>query len=456
MVKRVIVFVLLNYLLFFNNCFSQSGWTLLQTGLTDNFTSVHFYSQMYGMAVSSSGKIIKTTNGGLNWTQLNPGISMNFGDIRIISSTNAVAAGRQVSNNYLKILRTTNSGVSWDSVYSIYNYDTNNNFHNLKFFADTSNFGYVSVSKNNSGSGNYLKTVNGGLNWSTVNQHYMIFWNILDLGMISPIVYFCFSYNIFTYQPPPVLYNEQVEWDKTTNDGSTWVSQYSSSYNTQSVNYYVNFQANFYDENTGYITYFNTVSSVYHEVIGRTTNSGQSFSEILIPMNTVSSVFLNSASNIFLTGVSTASTPVVAKSTNSGNNWGLTSFPNTVNKIYFLNPNTGWIACNNGQLYKTTDGGIVIVNNITSEAPDNYSLSQNYPNPFNPITKVKFSMLNAGNVKLIVFDVMGREVQTLVNEKLQPGSYETTFNGTALTSGVYFYKLITDGFTETKRMLMIK
>jgi len=411
---------------------------------------------MYGMAVTSSGKIIKTTNGGMNWAQLNPGILMNFGDIRIISPTNAIAAGRQISNNYLKILRTTNAGVSWDSVYSNYYYDTTANFHNMKFLADTSNFGFVSISKNNSGSGNYLKTVNGGLNWSTVNQHYMIFWNILDLGMISPIVYFCFSYNIYTYQPPPILYNEQVEWEKTTNDGSTWISQYSSSYNTQSVNYYVNFQANFYDENTGYITYFNTVSSVYHEVIGLTTNSGQSFSEILIPMNTVSSVFLNSASNIFLTGVSTASTPVVAKSTNSGNNWGVTSFPNTVNKIYFLNPNTGWIACNNGQLYKTIDGGVLIAKNISSEVPDKYSLFQNYPNPFNPTTKIRFAVPESVHAKVIIYDVMGREVQTLVNERLQPGTYETTFDGSTLNSGVYFYKLIGGSFSETKRMLLIK
>jgi hypothetical protein len=65
-------------------------------------------------------------------------------------------------------------------------------------------------------------------------------------------------------------------------------------------------------------------------------------------------------------------------------------------------------------------------------------------------------MSNAGNAKLVVFDVMGREVQTLVNEALKPGTYEVSFDGSMLNSGVYFYKLITDGFTETKKMLMIK
>jgi hypothetical protein len=91
-----------------------------------------------------------------------------------------------------------------------------------------------------------------------------------------------------------------------------------------------------------------------------------------------------------------------------------------------------------------------------NQTPAKYELFQNYPNPFNPITNFKFSIINAGNVKLIVYDVMGREVQTLVNERLQAGTYETKFDGSMLNSGVYFYKLITEGFTETKRMLLIK
>ena len=69
---------------------------------------------------------------------------------------------------------------------------------------------------------------------------------------------------------------------------------------------------------------------------------------------------------------------------------------------------------------------------------------------------VQFSMCNAGNVKLVVYDIQGREVQTLVNERLQPGTYEARFDGSSLNSGVYFYKLTTDGFTETKRMILIK
>ena len=76
----------------------------------------------------------------------------------------------------------------------------------------------------------------------------------------------------------------------------------------------------------------------------------------------------------------------------------------------------------------TDQVGIGIIN-ISDEIPEKYILEQNYPNPFNPITNVKFSIVNSGDVKLVVYDVMGREVQTLVNERLQPGTYETSFDG---------------------------
>ncbi len=93
---------------------------------------------------------------------------------------------------------------------------------------------------------------------------------------------------------------------------------------------------------------------------------------------------------------------------------------------------------------------------ISSGIPSTFSLSQNYPNPFNPSTNIKFNVSKLSNVKIVVYDVMGREVQTLVNEKLQPGTYESSFDGSTLTSGVYFYKLSTEGFSETKKMMILK
>ena len=98
------------------------------------------------------------------------------------------------------------------------------------------------------------------------------------------------------------------------------------------------------------------------------------------------------------------------------------------------------------------------------ESPATFELSQNYPNPFNPITHFGFRIADFGFVSLKVYDVLGREVRTLVNENLQAGSYERTFDATGLASGVYFYRLkagdpsASSGrrFVETKKLILVR
>ena len=99
---------------------------------------------------------------------------------------------------------------------------------------------------------------------------------------------------------------------------------------------------------------------------------------------------------------------------------------------------------------------LIGITTISNNVPEKFNLKQNYPNPFNPSTKIQYEIPKIGFVKLVVFDALGREVETLVNEKQAAGTYEATFNASKYSSGIYFYKLTTDRFTETKRMLMIK
>lgn len=91
-----------------------------------------------------------------------------------------------------------------------------------------------------------------------------------------------------------------------------------------------------------------------------------------------------------------------------------------------------------------------------SELPTGYSLDQNYPNPFNPSTRIQFSINNTESVSLKVFDVLGNEVATLVNEELTPGIYQYDFDASNLSSGVYYYKLQAGSFTETKKMILVR
>jgi hypothetical protein len=141
----------------------------------------------------------------------------------------------------------------------------------------------------------------------------------------------------------------------------------------------------------------------------------------------------------------------------------------STNESYILN---GCII--GGKVYGDTSIPVGI-HQIT-ETPFQYSLSQNYPNPFNPVTRIKFSLPNPSkggtwkNVSLVIYDVLGREVETLIpppgggQEGLKPGSYEVTWDGSRYASGVYFYRLMTDdpstssgqGYVETKKMVLIK
>ncbi len=93
----------------------------------------------------------------------------------------------------------------------------------------------------------------------------------------------------------------------------------------------------------------------------------------------------------------------------------------------------------------------------TNEIPKEFKLSQNYPNPFNPSTNIKFSVPKESNVQLRIYDISGREILTLVNEKLKAGNYSLKWNASSYSSGVYFYRITTDaGFTETRKMILVK
>jgi hypothetical protein len=103
-------------------------------------------------------------------------------------------------------------------------------------------------------------------------------------------------------------------------------------------------------------------------------------------------------------------------------------------------------------------GGVIldVKGSTVSGTPMVYTLDQNYPNPFNPSTTIKFELPRASHVSLTVFDVLGREVSELVNERKEAGVYEVKFDGSNLASGVYFYRLQAGDFVQSKRLLLLK
>jgi hypothetical protein len=156
-------------------------------------------------------------------------------------------------------------------------------------------------------------------------------------------------------------------------------------------------------------------------------------------------------------GSSTDGKGYIYRTTNGGNSWvqeWITPIVGTdLQDLSNQNNMTLWCVGNNGQITKyDVPTGI----SKNTEVVKDFNLSQNYPNPFNPTTNIKYQITNNKLVTLKIFDILGKEVETLVNEKQNAGTYEVTFNASQYSSGIYFYKLTTDNFSDTKKMLMIK
>ncbi len=232
------------------------------------------------------------------------------------------------------------------------------------------------------------------------------------------------------------------------------------------------------------------------------TNQGQNWSQTALGGQTIKCMAKNGdnlfAGTIWGTGIYC--------STNRGISWNLTSMHNrdvdamisygsyiiaaTLNDIesltgIYMSSNNGisWIKKNEGyyenytmfsfyisnnilyggldRVWKRSLSELIGVEKIQAKVTDKFQLNQNYPNPFNPTTKIKFDIISGINgqksaIKLVIYDVLGREIAMLVNEKMSSGSYEATWDGTNYPSGVYFYKLTAGTFEQTKKMVLIK
>jgi hypothetical protein len=183
-------------------------------------------------------------------------------------------------------------------------------------------------------------------------------------------------------------------------------------------------------------------------------------------------------------------------STNNGTNWTQTSlniqfvpslaasgnniFAGTGNGVYVSNDNgANWTQRNEGlgnivvhvfciinnYIFAGTDGNSVYrrplseligIQPISNVVPNQFSLSQNYPNPFNPTTKIQFALPKSSFAKIVVYDALGRDMETLVNEQLNTGTYEAEWNASNYPSGVYYYKLTAGDYMETKKMMLLK
>lgn len=395
--------------------FSRSGesqWTRLNTGVQIQLRSVFFLNEHTGWACGF-GKVIKTTDAGISWTQIQ------------LSGSHKAIAFKDENTGFVcgeagKIFKSVNGGVSWQALQPGVSVTLNS----ISIAPD----GALIVPGNNT---LLLRSTDNGSTWA----------DILDI----PALLDFFAVKTISSSDFIVTGNESTIL-RTRDTGQTWESISTGMPNPL-------FAVDFAGQSTGWVT-------GCCGMFMKTTNAGISWSvdDYLTPGFTIYSMKFFGASKGFLAGEA----GYILRTTNAGANWdslnsgtGLDLF-----SMHFINENTGYVSGHDGVVLKTTNGGgagtpIGISRN--TESTGSYELFQNYPNPFNPRTAIRFELGKRSETELRVYDVKGMLVSEEKFGVLPPGTHSFLLDGTDLPSGVYFSQLVTDN-TEirTIKMLLLK
>jgi len=387
-------------------------WTDMSRRIySGTLNGVSFGNNNVGFITGTSGFVGKTTNQGQTYTTQVSGVTTELDNVKAVDANTAFIAGYAGV-----ILRTTNGGANWVSLAS----GTTADLLGIDFLNAQTGFigGETSV---------VLKTTNGGNNWTALTPPEADFltWNMDFLNENTG--YLCGSLNGKVY--------------KTTNSGQTWSLQLNDG---SMIGMYA---ISFVNDQTGFCA--GGSGKTY-----RTTNGGTNWIAGPTLGASIWGMDFANAQN----GIAVGGSGYTYMTTDGGVTWNAPpriTF-NQLNAVHFNDDgNYAWTVGNLGLLLQY-DNPLVNVTQTGTVVPEKFMLGQNYPNPFNPSTVINYNLPKAGYVSLKVYDMMGREAANLVNENQIAGSYSVSFNASKLSSGVYYYKIETEGFTETKKMMLVK
>lgn len=308
------------------------------------------------------------------------------------------------------VFRTSNSGTNWAPV--------NIGLTNLTIYS------LIAAGTNlyaGSADGVFLSTNNGAV-WSFKELTGNLIFAMTVIGS-----------NIFAGSSGDGVY-------RSTNNGTSWIQVNTGLTNTaiQSLTA------------SGSDLYAGTFSGVF-----RTTNNGANW----INTGGLAGLIVNTVTSSGTSVFAGSSGGGIFLTTNFGANWQSVGFgiPNTtINTLFVSSPNI-YAGALSGMVYRRALSEMITsVSPVSSEIPDDYSMSQNYPNPFNPTTNIGFRIAEFGFVTIKVFDITGKEVALLVNEDLDPGRYNVDFDASQYSSGIYFYTISAGDFSQTRKMILIK
>lgn len=403
------------------NLYSQSGWFQQISHTTYPLETVFLIDSNIGYTSTSNSNtnIIKTTDAGANWDAIY--IFSNSTDeskLYFINSTTGFCL-----RGFTQLYKTTDGGYNWTQI-TIPSYG----YSNLQFI--NVNTGYLIGER-------VSKTINGGNSWTTYNNPLanMTWGGFIFLDAYTGIAE-------MTTQSPL-----SFKIGKTTTSGQDWSVIYSDTTPIYSFTKASN----------------NILFAGARGKILKSTNAGNNWNVIYTGSYTNYYKCIQMIDNITGYSISKpfsgAGATYIYKTTTGGNTWEQQYYTSSLSleAMHFINNNIGVVVGGGGIILRTNTGGVVTnISKINNETPNNYSLRQNYPNPFNPITKIQFDVMKAENIKITVFDVTGKELQVIVNERMQPGIYEVEWSGDKYASGIYFYRMKAGNYVETRKMILMK
>lgn len=456
-------------------------WGTQTSGTTSDLNSLCFVDENFGWAVGDYGKIIHTTNGGSTWSSQSNTATGNIWGVTFIDENNGWAVG-----DFATILCTTNSGLTW------FEQDANasQSFRLTSVHFLDENYGWVSAIY-----GRIFVTTDGGDNWQQID--------IPNLESLLS-VYFIDRNNGWAV-------GENGTVVRSEDGGFTWEYQFSGvEANTLTSVIFVDNATGWIGGEGGTIIYtedgggdisFDTfikydlnlpipdpgeVSDIINIDISPRLLENLNLTSVEVIIDTllhtnVSDLTLQLTHEqltdiLYLESGGSGSNIIGCKLYDAGS-WsvdeGVAPFTgifrphNPLSVFSGMDPNGDWtlkiidaVSGNSGTLQswglKLFFDTPTDVESDYSTLPNKFEVYQNFPNPFNPTTTIRWQMPETGFVILKIYDVLGREVNTLVNEELSAGKHETVFDASRFSSGVYFYQLKAGNITYTKKMILIK
>lgn len=428
---RVNVITILLLIGLTNNAFSQ--WLKQSFPSNEYLWKVRFVNTSIGWVLSQN-HMYKTTDGGVTWTAkdtaVGAGQSLYVVDANIVYYS--TYDGVNVST--AKTRRSTDGGSTWKTVDSTYLSCTD-----MKFVTPELGFevGGISGTKVNSV---IKKTTDGGATWSSIFSDSKQQSGFEGVTFPDTLHGWTVTYNGYVYQ--------------TTNGGDAWSLQ--DSIRPQSGTWLPVRDIKFFTPDSGWAV--GGISGTM--IISKTTNGGDSWISATSGGSSLREIQLLDSRIGWCIG--TQYEPGIYGTVDGGQHWQSQGIiPNNsfgFESISIVNNQIGWAVGGPGIIYKTETGGVTASDNEIKafETPREFVLDQNYPNPFNPTTNILFSLPSKSVVVLKVYDLLGREVATLVSEELRPGNHSVNWNAKSIPSGVFFYRMQTGSITETKKLILQK